>query len=368
MQERFLPLILFLMTACSQFPNTTTVGVLTLPAAPHTGERMSLQYNIGSSKIADEEDLQAILYYTVKEKIYAEPVALSDTGNPMKFSITIPDSAQAFALKFQAQHSVVNEKNRYVFPVYDHAGKRVAGALSGMSLFYNDVGSSILDRDSDKDTVLKLMRADFGAHPEIKRDWMDLYLNTLLTTRQASGYKEIQTALQQMLSSESIKQGDYFTSYNLYIQMGMWDKADSMMTIGSQKFPNGSMAMQTALSRFYSLRSVAIDSLITHYQKFKHRFPATDMQSTAARIQDRMLGTIAVQYSDSGDYQKFLTFISQIKDPLRKARAYNYLSTELTKVNKNLPLEKFVVDGKTTDKLDAYLKQAYVSLNHSEEG
>lgn len=477
MRTNFLILILFLAAACSQTSDTTTVGALTLPAKPHAGERINMQYNMDSSKMVSKDNLQITLYYTVKDKIYAEPVALSDTGNPVKASFTLPNSAQAFALRFQAKYILVSSKNGYISPVYDHAGKPVAGAFAGMSLFYNailsyngisinNIGSSLLGRPADLDTALKLMQADFKAHPKIKHDWMDTYLNTLLTAKKESAYPKIQVALQKMLSSDNLQEGDYTTAYDLYFKMNMWNKADSIMAVGSKMFPDGLMAKRAAMSRFYSFHS-SLDSLIAHYRNFKQRFPAINRQSSASKIKDRMLWRIAAQYSGQGNYQSYLVFMSQVTDPVRKAKGYNVLARKLTEADKALPfadsiskmsldliqqsmnhpgqekpsyqtnrdwkedlqqvyarfandyalllskegkikdaiayqkqaveyldgknwimneqymqylieakdyktaqeqLEKFISNGKTTNKLNNFLKSVYVHLNHSEEG
>ncbi|MGH2645598.1 MAG: TlpA family protein disulfide reductase, partial [Chitinophagaceae bacterium] len=140
-----------------------------------------------------------------------------------------------------------------------------------------------------------------------------------------------------MLSSGHTQPGDYSIAYDLYSQMGMWDKANAMMMAGSHRFPNGLMAMQVALSRFGSLRMVSIDSLIAGYFRFKQRFPNAFMQSASTKIQDEMLSTIASQYIDSGDYKKFMFFASQIKDPIEQANEYYFQARELMTSNKGLP-------------------------------
>lgn len=336
MKKRYLCFVLFFIPACSQTPDIHTVGELTFPATPHAGERIRLRFHKDSSLISDKNDFQVSLYYTVRDKIYANPLPTSNSGTFTDVSFILPDSAQSFALKFQNYHSLINAKYSYIFPVYGHDGKPVAGARAGLGLFFLETGSGLLNRPADKDSALALMQEDFAAHKDIKQRWMSTYLNTLLALKKNKAYKEIQAALQQLLSSDSIQDGDYATAYTLYIQMNMWGKADSMMEAGTQRFPKGEMAMQAASSHLSFLQSV--DSMVAYYNHFKKRFPAGGIQSVSAGIEDKMLRNIAFRYKDLGDSAKYLSYMSQVRDPLQKARDYGFLAGILTKTDSNLSL------------------------------
>ncbi len=332
---------LLMVTACAVTHHTVTVGELTLPARPRAGKHFKVRYNIDRSILASKKDLQITLYYTINNKVYAVPVISFGKGKRVKARLILPDSAQGFALRALKKYYIVDNRNGYFSPVYGPSGKPVAGALAGVSLFYNDIGdndigSSLLARPADEDKALKWMRAEFKSHPEVKHKWLSTYLNTLLTAEKDSAYREINASLQQLLSSDSVQAGDYATAYYLYLTMNEWDKAQSAMTTGARKFPESSMAMQLAKSRVYSLHSSA-DSMIIHYQQFKQRFPTTDVQSISAGIQDRMLGRIANLYADSGDYQKFMDFVSQTGNPLGEASSCWFIANDLIRVNKNIP-------------------------------
>jgi thiol-disulfide isomerase/thioredoxin len=180
----------------------------------------------------------------------------------------------------------------------------------------------------------------------------------LLTAEKDSAYREINTSLEQLLSSDGVQADDYATAYHLYLKMNEWDKAESAMTTGARKFPESSMAMQLAKSRFYSVHSSA-DSMIIHYQQFKRRFRTTDVQSISAGIQDRMLGTIANLYADSGDYQKFMTFISQTGNPLGEAGSCWFIANDLIRLNKNIPFANSL--------LKRSLELVKQTMNHPEQ-
>lgn len=333
MKKHHLCLILFLISACAGKQDLVTIGALTLPARPQAGEQIALRYQLDSSTINDKQAIQVSLYYTVKDDIYVKTLPSSDSGSVVAVLFALPDSAQAFALKFQNRYDIANEKYNYIFPVYGHNNKPLAGAHAGMSLFYLDIGSNLLNRPADKDSALKLMLKDFVGHPEIQHHWMRTYLNTLWDAKGKQVHNEILKKLQQLLSSDSVLSGDYATAYALYIKMDMWHQADSVMNAGLRRFPKGEMAMQAAASHLAFLQSV--DSMVGYYQRFKQTFPTGDSLSTSARIQDKMLRNIAFRYNDLGDEKKYLVYMSRVKDPLQKARDYIFLAANLAKNNSN---------------------------------
>lgn len=327
MKNRYLLLCIFWAVSCGSIHKDTTLGALTLPSMPRVGKQMLIRYRLDSNLTSDNKDIHISLYYAVKDNIYAKSLQPSDTGTVMTALFTLPDSAQAFALKFKNHHSVINGRHHYIFPVYDRDGKPVAGSGAGMSLFYLNEGSDLLGLATDQDSALKLMQGDFTAHPEIKRTWMLTYLSTLLAVKKNSAYSQVQAELQQLLSDD-VREGDYATAYALYLQMDSWNQADSVMRVGVQQFPKGDMAMQAALSHLYSLR-YSVDSMTRYYRHFKEAFPAANNKSASSRIRNRMLGVIATWYSDQGFYQQYRTFLSQITDPVIRAESYNFLAAEL---------------------------------------
>jgi hypothetical protein len=174
-----------MVTACAVTHHTVTVGELTLPARPRAGKHFKVRYNIDRSILASKKDLQITLYYTINNKVYAVPVISFGKGKRAKARLILPDSAQAFALRALKKYNIVDNKNGYFSPVYGPSGKPVAGALAGVSLFYNDIGndhigSSLLARPADEDKALKWMRAEFKSHPEVKHKWLSTYLNNFV--------------------------------------------------------------------------------------------------------------------------------------------------------------------------------------------
>lgn len=335
MKKRFyLPILgLLFIAACSQTGKLITVGPLTLPALPQAEEQIKIQYRTDSSMLAGKKVEDLTLYYTVKDEIYAQAISFADSGKVLTAAFTLPDSAQAFALKFEGDQVDIHDNKGYVFPVYDN-GKPIPGALAGTSLFYRGQGSSLLGLKVNSDTALTLIKKDMTTHPSIKRYWTDIYLHTLLRVKQDSAYPEIQNELRQMLSSDSVKKGAYYTAYTLYSSMKMKDQADSVKAIGLKKFPDGMMTLMDGVQTFNQQKTV--DSMVAIYNKFKSRLAPAAPHSLSARILSFMVSRLARLYGSQGDRENFMKYAAEVKDPIQQANLYNAVAWPLAESGKKL--------------------------------
>ncbi len=330
----YLSVLCLLFAACSHTGIPTTVGPLTLPALPVAGEQFSIQYQLDSSMLAGTKITRLTLYYTVKDRIYARAVSFSDSGKTLTAAINLPDSAQAFALKFEGQQVDINENKGYVFPVYDNSGEPVPGALAGASLFYTGQGNYLVDLKANPDTALTLIKKDITKHPAIKRYWTNRYLNMLLAVKKDSAYAKIQNELQKILSSDSIKDGDYYAAYTLYSAMKMKAQADSVIAVGVKKFPEGMMALMEGVQAFNKQKT--IDSMVAIYNKFKGHFASSGLHSAPARILSFMASRIARSYGSQGDYEKFIAYAAEVKNPIQQAGLYNTIAWPLAESGEKL--------------------------------
>ncbi len=312
--------------ACHQEEKTLTEGALTLSAQPQAGDEIVLQYSRSKSSIGEESDLQLTLYYTVEGIIYAENIPISDSDGLIRSTFHLPDSAQAFALKFHSEHTDRNRGKGYVFPVCNSIGHPVKGALVGASLFYN-TRQSLLRLSQQPDTALQLIQSEFDAFPDEKDRWMNLYLNTLIQGRKDKAYSEVEDHLQKILSAEHVEDKAYHMAYNLFEKMGKKEKANAVKSIGLQKYPNGILARYDALGRFNNQNN--IDSMLSEYRSFKERFINDSSDSKTMRLADVMGSRIALYYSKHDRYSEYLELVSELKSPLEKASDYINVATSL---------------------------------------
>lgn len=336
--KKYLMLLLPLLAlaACNQRTEKLTEGPLTLSSAkPQTGEPLSLQFKADSSKLAGLVNPECTMYYAVKKNIYAVSVPLTDSANTLHGSFTLPDSAQAFALRFSAGDvSDDNGGKGYIFPVYK-AGIPMPGALAAASWFYYGLGNSVLGLKSNADTALSLLTEDITTNPGIKKDWETMYLSELITVKKDSAYPAVLAAIPSLLSGKDVKEGDYMEIQRMYSRMKMMPQADSIKKVIEQNFPKGIIMQEAQLTAFENTHN--IDSMILLYNQFKQDFPVKDPKEVTARLESFMLSFIANKFASQKQYDKFIQYASQMSNGLSKANVYNNVAWDLAQKGQNLP-------------------------------
>lgn len=337
MKYRMLLLLPILaLAACNQRTEPLTEGPLTLSSAkPQTGEPLTVLFKADSSQIAGQANPECVLYYAVKKNVYAVSVPLTDSASVLHGAFTLPDSAQAFALKFSADDATDDNGGKgYVFPVYK-AGNPTPGALAAASWFYYGLGNSVLQTKLNADTALFLLKQDLTANPGIKKDWESQYLNEMIAVKKDSAYPDVLAAIPSFLSGKDVNEGDYMAVRNMYMRMKMAQQSDSVKAVILQKFPKGFLMQEEQLTAFENTQNV--DSMILLYDQFKQKFPDKDPKGITARLESFMLSFIANKYAFQRQYDKFLQYASQMNDGPSKANLYNSVAWNLAQSGQNLP-------------------------------
>ncbi len=331
--------MIMLTLASCQEAKKMNIGPLTLSTStPGKGEKINIQYQVDSGKPDGTPDLEGTLYYVVKKKLYAADISLNKSDSMWDGSFTLPDSAQAFGLKFSNRGQTdKNSGEGYIFPVYNRSGKPVDGAFTAESEFYNGIGGSLLRLKQNPDTALALLQHEFALHPGMKQVWRDTYLYTLLAAKKTSAYPEVQTAIKQMLSDTSATESDYMTARSLYARMRMRSLEDSLQNIILKKYPQG---MQAEYEQYKALlHRKNADSMAVLYARFKQKFTAGGTNSNTVHLKSYMsymLYRIALAYGKAKQYNKFKQYAFQITDKRTRAAAYNQIAWDLAQKGKNL--------------------------------
>lgn len=341
----FLLLPLLALAACNH-SGKLTEGPLTLSEAkPQQGDQIKLTYKADSSELAGNKGhLQSVFYYAVSQNVYALEVPLTDSDHAWSASFTLPDSAQAFALKFfiENEGDQKTDKNNgkgYIFPVYDHSGDTLAGALAAESDFYfRFAGRLGIDQNSDK--VLQLIQKDLKEHPDLKKNWQKRYLNFLLAIKKDSAYPEVQKEINEMLSHSDLREEDYMTVYGFYNRMKMAHKSDSLRKVIEQKFPKGELVRNKELSAILRLKDV--DSMAAQYKLFKQKFPGGNSKAKQTghllirNAESYLLSRIANAYVAEKQYDKFIQYALRSNDSMALQNLYNNTAWSLAQKGEDL--------------------------------
>ncbi|HKJ47033.1 MAG TPA: redoxin domain-containing protein [Balneolales bacterium] len=325
-------LLLFLVS-CNK---SLKIGQLMLSdAKPKAGEKISLQYNPDESDLSGVKNLYGALYYVAKTNVYASDISLNNSGEVWKGSFTLPDSAQAFALKFYKEDKIDKNKGRgYIFTVYNRDGKPVKGALASETRFYHAYGANLLGLPQNADTALALFQHEFTLYPEVKNDWRVPYFSVLLAVKNKKAYPEVQSGIEHLLSAKKVTEKDYMDARNLFNQMHLSAKADSLEKSIFEKYPKGIMALNKFYHDFYQQKNT--DSLLILYRDFKLKFANSRHKKDVDRYGSYMLSRIANSLAGEKKFDKFLQYTSQITDKSILARTYNQAAYQLAKKGGNL--------------------------------
>ncbi len=333
MIDKPLLLLFTLLASCTLKPKLTTIGPLTIPSEIQAGDKVIFEYHKNKSNLSGEKGLEVTLYYVVKNKIYATPILTGDSGEIIKASFTLPDTAQAYALKFSAIHT---DTGRYVFPVYGHSGKPIPGALAAESMFYIFRGSFVLRLHAVPDIALHLIEKDLNAHPALRSFWEDHYWNLLLKQKKEAAYSTIQKQLEHRLRNGQVKKGEYLSAYNLYKQMNEPRKADSIMKKGIQMFPEGPLYQLSFKESFITKKK--IKEKIADYEKIKQKAASSPPAENWSDLLSFMAIRIAIQFEEEGNYEGFVQYASQVDNFQQLASMYNSAASKLAKNDKQLKL------------------------------
>src|SRR5699024_9336060 len=120
----------------------------------------------------------------------------------------------------------------------------------------------------------------------------------------------------------------------LYSAMKMKAQADSVKAVGVKKFPEGMMALMEGVQAFNKQKT--IDSMVAIYSKFKGHFASSGLHSAPARILSFMASRIARSYGSQGDYEKFIAYAAEVKNPIQQAGLYNTIAWPLAESGEKL--------------------------------
>jgi peroxiredoxin/tetratricopeptide (TPR) repeat protein len=326
---------LLLLAACKP-SGKMTIGPLSLSSsAPKQGETITIQYYADSSILAGDSDLSGTLYYVVKGFLNAKDLPLADSGGVWHGTFVLPDSADAFALKFSAEDQMDSNAGKgYIFPAYQKPGQPLAGALASEALFYNGMGAHFLGLKPNPDTVLVLIKRDMTENPRISNDWQGKYLIALLAAKKDLAYQTIQQQIGKMLDGDSLQENDYMTAIYLYDRMKMTSRADSLRQVTARKYPHGFTQQQDMLGVLVKQKNV--DSMVILYDRFKQEFSTSDPFSRTGNIESMMLSRIANAYAAQKEYDKVIQYGSLNPHKPSVANMYNNIAWGLAQKGQDL--------------------------------
>jgi len=290
------------------------------PENPKPSEEIIIKYNPDSTNLAGEENIKCIAYTYNEELINAIDVPLSPEGNYLTGKIKTDENTLGILLKFKGEEMFDNnDKNAYVIYLAGDDGKPLPGSISGYAAAINRWGSYYLDLDRDKNKAYKLFEQEFKEHPEVKRDFLNSYFETLSTVKNNSN-EIINSELQRLEAADNLDEKDYEVLASWYGEIGNTEKSDGYGKIIEEKFPESEYLQAKQYAEF---KNISDDN---EKMNFVHRF---EKQFPGSKYTETMYDLIANAYRDKKDYMSALNFLNQTKNNVSTFRFYSVVNRML---------------------------------------
>lgn len=306
----FAALFFFYFSVDGQQKNAS---LLLSSATPEVNQNIQFSYN---GQFAADSDFYAVLYYAVKNKIYAVPLNGQLRNNVYGGSFVLPDSAQSFAFGFKNGKGIdKNNDSGYIFNIYKNNGLIPGTYASEVNFIVNY--ASLIGLDYNMDKALSLYQKEFILHPEQKAIYWQSYYNFSLYSN--NNKEEAKNNLKKMFSDSlngNASESSLTDVYNLLTGYGRNDSAGYAKQILA-KYPSGKFATQQATKDLFSIKNP--DSIVLRYQEYQRQYPNLD---SVISIQQYYI-VLTNKYLEANNLDKFQEYAGKILNNSTRSQMYN---------------------------------------------
>lgn len=291
------------------------------PEKVQPGESITIYYNPDSTILAGKSNIKCIAYVYSYDLINTLDVALVKKGNHLEGEIKTTNETLGIIFKFKSGDLLDNnDKNGYVIFLSDNEGKDVAGSLAGYAAALNKWGAYYSDLERDREKALKMFEEEFDAHPEIKEEFLDSYLDVIYSVKPGDREELIKQELQTLEAKVNLNEENYEVLANWYSKLNDEVKAIRYDQVSRQKFPSGKYMQQKMLSEFRD--ETDINKKLELLKQFEKQFPQSEFIQT-------MYDLTANAYRDAKDYPAALQFLQANLSKVHPFRFYSVVKRML---------------------------------------
>ena len=303
--------------------STLEIGDLTISKAkPKPGDTLTLTY----TKPQDNAEV----FYQTGKNLYAQDLQFIRKENNYQTEIILPDSTKVFAINFEKDGNVENNKNSgYIVNIYNEDGSLVPGSKSSKAFLYHKYGN-MLELQSPEDSLTNLMKSDIENYPEIEENWDYEYYQILnsenperakdYAIKRINFYKKNK----KLSEEENIKLINFQKAINENVSA---EKLKSQILID---FPKGELMKETLLDSFSNTKT--IEEKINVLIELNKTYNKKDIE----KEKDYMFSTIAREYFNQDDFRRFVKYSMEIRNEITLANLYNSTAWDMAEKNENL--------------------------------
>lgn len=311
------------LSSCSKKPELK--GTFnTTPEKSKAGEELTVYYSSDSTNLAKADSIDMICYQYGEDVYSTKAVPMFKENNHWTGKINLSDSTKGVLINFKNGDNIDNNKSKgYVVFLYGDNGKYLPGSRAGFGNAINTWGSWYANLDRDASLAMNYFNTDFKENPDIKYDYLDGYLNTIMRAYKEPANNMINNELKGL--AEKNPTSEKYLS-NLAIWYGRIHNAalaNKYKAIVLQKYPKSEFTQRIKYSEFNNEQD--IDKKVELEKKFEKDFPKSDYLQN-------MIAIITNYYRDKNQYNKAYNFL---KAHSEKASPYtNYSLSAVMLKNK----------------------------------
>lgn len=294
---------------------------------PKPRDTLSIRYEIDSTK---REMPEAFYNYLVHNRYYPVDIQLKEVNGVLAGDLVIPDSATAIAFNFKIDETFDgNDKEGYVQFLYDENDSILANSKASMGYYYITAGKRF-EIYKSREVSLALMEDDFKKNPDLASKWDFGYSYPIILaeTKPMLGKKLSRERIAKYSQKKNLSEKEYQNLASFYFNIDDKVKRDSIINVATKKFPRGNIIARQMSVKFQKEKDVI--EKIKIFEDYVSYF--------GKNIGDYnyMLGSIAREFSENKDWDRFSEYANQISNKQEKAFLYNGVAWKLAEKGKNL--------------------------------
>ena len=320
------------------------------PENPVPGEKVTVTYNPIGTPLERAEKIEVVAYEFTEEGPMATEVYLHLKNASYEGKLIVSKDTKIVFLSFSNEDKRDNNSGEgYNFWVYQKDRKSpINGAFVSMSeayaKYYRTIG---VDRDYNK--ALNYLDKAYSLNPDLKAKGKHLsnYSYYASKTKNAKVLEECKELIKTMrLHADS--EEDMITIKALYTNTGDKEGAKAIEDKIILEYPKGETVQRNLVNSFYKAKS--LDDKLKIYKTISTEYTDSELVKSSM---NRIVGSLAMDYGKTGDWESFDEYFSKIDDKVSKASYLNSLawtfSGESTEANteqagKGLELSKKSLD------------------------
>ena len=299
-------------------------------ATPQRGHDLRLRY-MPKDTAAAENGPEAVYYIIVDDRTYASDLNLSKDDSIYTETVKIPDSATAIAFSFKNGEKLDNnDKQGYVFDLYDKDGKEITGSTLSALNFKSGIGSYEAGIKFKPDSAAAALKKTLAENPDNKAEFIPAYYSFINRADKDLAKDLSNEYVAQYSGKSKLSQEDYNNLSEFYSYSRNRTAYDSVRKLAIEVNPNGTIANEEKYSKLIQLKDVE--------EKEQQLAEINDTAASKSSSRKYLEQQIALGYLEKGNTEKFKEYASKIKNKAMLASMYNNASWEMAQKDKNLEL------------------------------